>query len=172
MMIVRKLRLEKGLSQEQLAAMAGISTRTLQRIERGANASPETLKCIASVLETNFTSLRNDTMAAKPNSTAPALTPDEQAAMEYVRDIKAFYLHALAYVIVVITLAIVNVLTIPSYLWFLWTAFGWGIGIVAHGLGVFEFINLFGDKWEKQHIQKRLGRQPKGSYCCARSLSS
>ena len=27
--------LEKGLSQEQLAHMAGISTRTLQRIERG-----------------------------------------------------------------------------------------------------------------------------------------
>lgn len=59
-MIVRKLRIEKGLSQEQLAHMAGISTRTLQRIERGANASPETLKCIASALDTDFGDLRKD----------------------------------------------------------------------------------------------------------------
>jgi len=57
MMSVRKLRLEKGLSQEQLAEMAGISTRTLLRIERGANARPETLKCLAAVLETEFSAL-------------------------------------------------------------------------------------------------------------------
>lgn len=43
-MIIRKLRIEQGFSQEQLAFMAGISVRTLQRIERGAKASPETLK--------------------------------------------------------------------------------------------------------------------------------
>lgn len=48
-MIIRMLRLEKGLSQEQLADKAGISTRTLQRIERGDAASPETLKCLAAV---------------------------------------------------------------------------------------------------------------------------
>ena len=59
-MIIRKLRLDKGYSQEQLAEMAGISTRTLQRIERGANASPETLKCLAAVLEVDFTDLREE----------------------------------------------------------------------------------------------------------------
>ena len=59
-MIIRKLRLEKGFSQEQLAQFAGISTRTLQRIERGGNASPETLKCLASVLETDFAILWKD----------------------------------------------------------------------------------------------------------------
>jgi hypothetical protein len=37
--------------------MAGISIRTLQRIERGAHASPEALKCIASVRETDFENL-------------------------------------------------------------------------------------------------------------------
>ena len=34
-MIVRKLRLQRGWSQEQLAEMSGLSTRTIQRIERG-----------------------------------------------------------------------------------------------------------------------------------------
>ena len=53
-MIVRKLRLERGFLQEQLASMAGVSVRTLQRIERGANPSAETLKCLAAVLDTDF----------------------------------------------------------------------------------------------------------------------
>jgi XRE family transcriptional regulator, regulator of sulfur utilization len=34
-MIVRKLRLKRGWSQSQLAEMAGVTTRTIQRIEQG-----------------------------------------------------------------------------------------------------------------------------------------
>ncbi|WP_319410985.1 helix-turn-helix domain-containing protein [uncultured Cohaesibacter sp.] len=67
-MIIRKLRLDRGLSQEQLADMAGISTRTLQRIERGAKASPETLKCLAAVLEVEFTDLNKEQIMAEQNS--------------------------------------------------------------------------------------------------------
>ena len=67
-MIIRKLRLDRGLSQEQLADMAGISTRTLQRIERGAKASPETLKCLAAVLEVEFTDLNKEQTMAEQNS--------------------------------------------------------------------------------------------------------
>ena len=37
--------------------MAGISIRTLQQIERDAPASPEALKCIASIRETDFENL-------------------------------------------------------------------------------------------------------------------
>ncbi|NBR41210.1 MAG: helix-turn-helix domain-containing protein, partial [Alphaproteobacteria bacterium] len=119
-MIVRKLRLEKGLSQEQLAFMAGISTRTLQRIERGANASPETLKCIASVLETDFAKLRREQKMpsdTRPSDTQgpaemetglPELSNREQRAMEYVRDIKSFYIHALQYVLVISGLTVMN----------------------------------------------------------------
>ena len=85
-MIVRKLRLDKGLSQEQLAEMSGISTRTLQRIERGGKASPETLKCIAAVLETDFATLREDqdmqTLNSSDQVVFPELTEDEKEAME------------------------------------------------------------------------------------------
>lgn len=38
---IRPLRLEKGWSQEQLATIAGLSTRTVQRIENGEQASPK-----------------------------------------------------------------------------------------------------------------------------------
>jgi len=37
--------------------MAGISIRTLQRIERDAPASPKALTCIASIRETDFENL-------------------------------------------------------------------------------------------------------------------
>ena len=156
-MIVRKLRLERGFSQEQLASMAGVSVRTLQRIERGANPSAETLKCLAAVLDTDFSTLRKDqdmTSAADIQD----LPEDEQDAMEYVRDIRGFYIHAVQYVVVIAGLAAINLFTSPGYLWFLWAALGWGVGVAVHGLSVFEVINLFGDDWERRQVAKRLAR--------------
>ena len=54
---IKKLRLERHWSQEQLAEMSGLSTRTIQRIESGQNADFETLKSLASVFEINLSSL-------------------------------------------------------------------------------------------------------------------
>lgn len=36
---------------------------------------------------------------------------------------------------------------------------GWGIGIAAQALNVFEVTNLFSASWEKEQIKKRLGRK-------------
>ena len=158
-MIVRKLRIERGLSQEQLASMAGVSVRTLQRIERGANASAETLKCLAAVLETDFSALRNgQDMTSAADTSLPDLSENEQKAMEYVRDIRSFYIHAIQYAVVITGLAAVNLFTSPDYLWFLWAAFGWGVGLAVHGLSVFEVVNLFGDGWEKRQVARRLAK--------------
>jgi uncharacterized Tic20 family protein/DNA-binding Xre family transcriptional regulator len=45
-------RRKKGLSQEQLAAISGVSARTIQRIESGkVEAHPATLKMLANALE-------------------------------------------------------------------------------------------------------------------------
>ncbi|MGR3837205.1 MAG: 2TM domain-containing protein [Cognatishimia sp.] len=159
-MIVRKLRLDKGLSQEQLAEMSGISTRTLQRIERGGKASPETLKCIAAVLETDFATLREDqdmqTLNSSDQVVFPELTEDEKEAMEYVRDIKGFYVHLTQYGAMMVILLIINLLTNPGYLWVIWPALGWGIGVAAHGLNVFEVVDFFGRDWERRQLAKRL----------------
>ncbi len=50
-MIVRKLRLQRGWSQEQLAAFTGLSVRTIQRIEQGQQPGLESLKALAAVFE-------------------------------------------------------------------------------------------------------------------------
>jgi transcriptional regulator with XRE-family HTH domain len=59
-MILKKLRENRKWSQEQLAKMAGLSVRTIQRIEAGHSASIETLKALASVLEVNISTLEQE----------------------------------------------------------------------------------------------------------------
>ena len=68
------------------------------------------------------------------------------------------YIHALLYVAVIAGLALVNLFINPGHLWFLWAAFGWGVGLATHGLSVFEIVNLFGDGWEKRQVAKRLAK--------------
>lgn len=48
---IRTLREQRAWSQEHLATVAGLSTRTLQRIEAGAAASQETCMALAAALD-------------------------------------------------------------------------------------------------------------------------
>lgn len=59
-MIVKKLRESRNWSQEQLAQMAGLSMRTVQRVEAGNNASMETLKSLAAVFEVSIDTLTEE----------------------------------------------------------------------------------------------------------------
>ncbi|HEX8232295.1 MAG TPA: helix-turn-helix transcriptional regulator [Caulobacteraceae bacterium] len=86
---VRRLRRSRGWPQEQLAAVAGLSIRTVQRIEQGERPSAETLKALASVLDVDVAvlaqaaergagggraaPLRTARLAAAAFLTAPAL---------------------------------------------------------------------------------------------------
>src|SRR5512136_2732259 len=56
-MKIRALRIERGWTQEQLAEIAGISARTIQRAEAASCAAFETLKAIAAAFETDFAQL-------------------------------------------------------------------------------------------------------------------
>ena len=153
-MIVRKLRLEKGWSQEQLAEISGLSVRTIQRIERGQNPSLESLKSLAAVFETEVSDLQKE--AAMSNQ-AKVSTEEEQAII-YVRDIKGFYTHLIIYIVVVGTLFTLNITRSSNHIWAIWPALGWGIGVLFHGLNVYEVFNLFGVDWENRQIKKRLKR--------------
>ena len=59
-MILKELRISRHMSQEQLALMSGLNVRTIQRIESGHNASLESLKCLASVLEVDIETLNQE----------------------------------------------------------------------------------------------------------------
>lgn len=154
-MIIRKLRLKHGWSQEQLADSSGLSIRTIQRIERGQKPGLESLKSLAAVFETSIEELQQE-----PEMTSDTkYTEEEQTVIDQVRAIKGFYSHLMTYVMVISLLFTINLLTSSDYIWAWWPALGWGIGILNHGLNAFEVFNLFGPKWEKRQIEKRLGRK-------------
>lgn len=169
--LVQKLRVQRGWSQEQLAALSGLSVRTIQRIERGQPASTETLKCLAAVFEVDFNTLRRPEMPAIPNLPQAGQTVAEQTRGEQtvgedealillrVRKIKAFYLHVVQYVLTLAFLTIINLWTSPRYLWVGWVALGWGLGLVSHGLKAFDKVPFLNGDWERREVEKRLGRR-------------
>jgi 2TM domain len=69
----------------------------------------------------------------------------------------AFYRHAMIYAVVNVLLATINFLKNPDHLWFPWVIFGWGIGLLAHGLNVYAY-RWMGSRRE-QMIQRELERQ-------------
>ena len=159
-MLIQKLRLQRGWSQQQLADLSGLSVRTVQRIEQGQVASTESLKSLAAVFEIDFSTLQEpgmNTTTAPPSPTA--FDADEALAFAQVRKLKGFYLHLAQYVVVVTLLLGINLWTRPQYLWVGWVAMGWGIGVLFHGLRVFERYSPFGAAWEKKQVEKRLGRK-------------
>ncbi|MBB3166966.1 2TM domain-containing protein [Simiduia aestuariiviva] len=161
-MIIRKLRLQKGWSQEQLAQVSGLSVRTIQRIERGQTPGLETMKSLAAVFDVELSALRQEEPDMTPenlNVLRQNMTEEEKDALEYVRDLKGFYSNLGSYVIFIAFLFFVNLATSPNYLWVVWPALGWGIGVAIHGLNVFELTSFFGSDWERKQVEKRLGRK-------------
>jgi len=154
-MTVRKLRLKRAWSQEQLAQFSGLSIRTIQRIERGQKAGLESLKSLAAVFEVELDELLKE----KDMSNSDTYNDEETRIIEHVQDIKGFYSHLINYAVVVLGLFLLNFLVSPGYYWAWWAALGWGIGVVSHGLSVFEVYSFFGADWEKKQIEKRLGRK-------------
>ena len=154
-MIVRKLRLKRAWSQEQLAQFSGLNIRTIQRIERGQKAGLESLKSLAAVFEVEL----NELLPEENMNSSDKVSEEENSVIEHVKDIKGFYSHLINYTVVVMGLFLINFLTSPGYYWAWWAALGWGIGVVSHGLSVFEVYSFFGADWEKKQIEKRLGRK-------------
>ncbi|WP_252107176.1 MULTISPECIES: 2TM domain-containing protein [unclassified Halomonas] len=154
-MIVKKLRLQRGWSQDQLSQLSGLSVRTVQRIEGGQKPGLESLKSLAAVFEIDVSDLEG----VPDMNSEIHITNEEKAVIEKVKAIKDFYAHLISYVLVITLLFAINLMSGSSYMWAWWPAMGWGIGIISHGLSAFEVLNLFGPEWEKKQIEKRLGRK-------------
>lgn len=68
-----------------------------------------------------------------------------------------FLQHLVIYVLINIMLIVINLLTSPGYLWFIWVAFFWGIGLVVQGVSVFAFGGIFQDM-KTSMMEKELER--------------
>ena len=186
MNIIRALRLEKGWSQEDLAAASGISVRTIQRLENGGRASLETLKCLAAVFESELSELReNMQMNTTAGNVMPGscLSEEDRAALNFanqlrryaeledgrdpqeenirrqVRSERAFLIHVAFFIIANALLLGINLITAPQKIWAVWPLLGWGLGLFLHGLRVYTRHSRFlGEEWERRRVEERLKR--------------
>jgi transcriptional regulator with XRE-family HTH domain len=155
-MIVQQMRLQKGWSQQQLADVSGLNVRTIQRIERGQSASLESFKALGAAFNVDFSELQEHTVreiVSTPEQTEIAL------AFSHVREMRRFYSGMIAYVVVIGMLAAFNLYTQPRFWWWLFPAFGWGIGMLMRALRVFDLLPWFGPDWERAQVERRLGRK-------------
>jgi transcriptional regulator with XRE-family HTH domain len=156
--LIQKLRLQRGWSQEQLAELSGLSVRTIQRLEGGKPASTESLKAIASVFEIDFARLQEPTMDPALNKDISA---NEALALAHVKSVKKFYLSLVQYVIVMAILAVINAVFSWHYPWVLWVAFWWGIALIMRAVRIFQLAPFFNGAWEQRQVEKYLGRKLK-----------
>ncbi|MEX0289814.1 MAG: 2TM domain-containing protein [Flavobacteriaceae bacterium] len=76
-------------------------------------------------------------------------------AKERVEELKKFYGNLTAYILVISLLAGINYWTNEwRYMWFLWAAFGWGIGLLFHAINTFNLNPFFGRDWEQRKIRE------------------
>ena len=84
-------------------------------------------------------------------------------AKKRVDELKGFYSNLIAYVIVISFLAGLNYFTSGwDHPWFLWAAFGWGIGILFHAIGVFRMNPFLSKDWEERKIKEYMDEDRSG----------
>jgi len=112
-MIIKNLRLENGWSQEKLADLTTLSTRTIQRIEKDDNASLESLNLLASAFKLDIKELQ-EKLKNKDNQTT--------TKNEAKKDTKI-----IIFILVNLMLFTINMMTSTEHLWFIYPLLGWGI---------------------------------------------
>jgi len=151
-MIIRKLRLKNGWSQSQLAEMAGVTTRTIQRIEQGHKPSMETCKALASVFQVDLSHLQAEDEPMQDDS---QLKADEQQALLYAKRMKEFYEFLVTYVVLAAVFLVAFHGEPVVYIIFA----GLGAGLVVQGLIAFEVISFMSPGWERRLAERKLGRK-------------
>ena len=144
---IKKLRLERHWSQEQLAEMSGLSIRTIQRIENGENAGLESLKSLAAVFETNI-----------EDSNKKEEVDQIRKEETYIQKLKGFYkLLGLALINLILFFFIaVNDSDSEGWWLFIYMLITW----IAF-LGIYSFISFdfFGEEWKKKMIDKKFKKK-------------
>jgi hypothetical protein len=66
-------------------------------------------------------------------------TQKREHAQRVVAAKLGFIRHAIVYVMVIAGLAVINNVTSGGYQWWLWPAFGWGMGLVSNFISAYVF---------------------------------
>jgi len=79
-------------------------------------------------------------------------------AKERVEKIKGFYANIISYCIVIPFLIFINLKFSPEFHWFWFPIFGWGMGLLFHGMEAFKYNPFLGKNWEERKIKEYMER--------------
>lgn len=148
----RALRLQRAWSQEQLAELSGLSTRTVQRIENGERPGLETLSALAAVFEVNVAEL-----SSPENVGDKALDERIAETRSRVAEEGRFYRSVITALVICLLLFMLNHFTSPASNWSLWVAAIWFALITVRAMRTFLFRGLI-SKWQQKRLQRLLRR--------------
>jgi len=132
--------------------MAGVTTRTIQRIEQGHRPSLETCKSLASVFEVELSLFQPEDASMNDDNSIKA---DEQYALLYAKRMKEFYEFLIMYVVLAAVFLVVFHGEAVVYIIF----GGLGVGLIVQGLIAFEVVTFMSPGWERKIAERKLGRK-------------
>ncbi|MBB4659807.1 helix-turn-helix domain-containing protein [Parvularcula dongshanensis] len=125
---VRQLREERCWSQEHLAQAAGVSLRTVQRVESGERASSASMMAIAAAFDTEVGSIAMDPVAA------PVARNDPERARAALR--LSFLIVLASYVFCLFVFAAISFGDGNGRFEMFYPTVWFGVGVAGHGLTV------------------------------------
>lgn len=84
-------------------------------------------------------------------------------AKKKVEDIKGFYGNLIAYIIFNGFFLVLNLLTSPNELWFYWPLLGWGVGVLFHGMKVFNYSPFLSKDWEARKMKEFMEQEKRNT---------
>jgi len=140
-MALKDLRTSKNWSQEDLAAISGLSVRTIQRIERHHKAGLESLKSLAAAFNINVDDLRSELETAGDDTVS-----DE----DYANKVMDLYLISAVLILMLVFIFLPNALQDSSN----WSAFA--MMCFCYGVIIIGYAAVaFGESWQDKIISKR-----------------
>lgn len=143
---VKAYRLKNAWSQEQLAQLATLSVRTVQRIEKGHNPGLETLSALASVFNVNVSELSASTHHA--NETLDTRINEARLQVEAETH---FYRAFIIALFVCSVLMCVNYFFSPDSYWSVVVTFVWGSLVAFRGLKTFVLKDRIAT-WQQKRV--------------------
>lgn len=127
---IKRWREERLWSQDHLAEMAGVGTRTVQRIENGETASYESVMALAAAFNVEVVALTADPKA-------DAQTAEKAKALEGLTALRlSFMIHLASYVFGMIVFIAIGISSYGNGFVMAIPAAWWTVGLAGHGLTV------------------------------------
>lgn len=143
---VKKLRLERAWSQEQLAQLSSLSIRTIQRVENNEAPSLETLSALASVFNVNVSDLVSEPLI-ESNELDNRISEARKQVENEINLLKSI----IVAIVVCSIMYIFNYIYSPDLNWPVWVIAIWGGILFTKSLKLLILDRLF-LSWKKDRL--------------------